>query len=449
MARKVDFGCIFKLEELLIDALNGIVRRSRPFWLGLGAPMFRRFWKSEDGNYAVITGIMIVPLMAAVAGAIDYTSTLNKAGQLQNSLDASALAIATAYDLGMSDDELTQLGQNYYNSDMVGVSSSSSEAFEYDDELSSDLVALASAEGDEIFITARSAITHEGMLGALDWPVTRRSVVKIKRGPSACVLALDPSASSAVKIQGSTDVGLTGCVIAANSKSSTAVYRGGAALLSAACINTVGGTSGISSNSNVNLECSAPMENQYPSFDPLKGVQPPSYSTCENVPGGKNKTLSPGKYCNKSLSGDITLEPGSYVLDGGSINLGGNGSLKGTGVTIFLLGDADFSVNGNEVVQLTPPSSGPYAGITIFQEKSNTTAVTINGTSGSYVSGFVYAPGAHVFYAGNAEATASTKCLRIVGNTVEMTGNSDIKSDCTAELGGREMFASRYLSIVH
>jgi hypothetical protein len=32
---------------------------------------------------------------------------------------------------------------------------------------------------------------------------------------------------------------------------------------------------------------------------------------------------------------------------------------------------------------------------------------------------------------------------------VEMTGNSDIKSDCSAELGGREMFASRYLSIVH
>jgi len=29
-----------------------------------------------------------------------------------------------------------------------------------------------------------------------------------------------------------------------------------------------------------------------------------------------------------------------------------------------------------------------------------------------------------------------------------MTGNSDIKSDCTEELGGREMFAGRYMSIV-
>jgi hypothetical protein len=272
--------------------------------------------------------------------------------------------------------------------------------------------------------------------------------VKIARGSEACVLALDPSASAAVKIQGSTDVGLTGCVIAANSNSSTAVDRGGAALLKAACINTVGGTSGISSNSNVQLDCAAPMENQYPSFDPLKGMQPPSYSTCNDVPNGKNKTLSYGRYCNKQLSGDIVLGPGNYVLDGGGINLGGNGSLKGTGVTIFLINGAEFSVNGNELVQLTPPTSGTYAGITIFQEKSNTNTISINGTSGSFVSGYVYAPGAHVFYAGNAEATASTKCLRLVGKTIEMTGNSDIKSDCTAELGGRAMYASRYLSLV-
>lgn len=409
--------------------------------------MFRRFWKSEDGNYAIVTGIVIIPLMAAVAGAVDYTMALNKADQLQNSLDASALAIATAYDLGMTDEELTQLGQHYYDSDMDGISNDS-EALHYSDELSSDLVALASSEGDEIFITARSAIAHEGILGSIDWPVNRRSVVKIKRGAPACVLALDPSAASAVKFQGSTDIELTGCVIAANSKSSTAVSRGGSALLSAACINTVGGTSGISSSSNVDLECDAPLENQYPSFDPLKGVQPPSYSTCQNVPGGKTKTLSPGKFCNKTLSGNITLEPGSYVLDGGRVNLGGNGSLKGTGVTIFLLNDAEFSINGNEVVQLTPPTSGSYAGITIFQEKSNDNTISINGGSESYIKGFVYAPGAHLFYAGNSATTTLSQCLRLVGKTIEMTGNSDIKSDCTAELGGREMFASRYILIV-
>jgi hypothetical protein len=411
--------------------------------------MFGRFWHSESGNFAVITGIAIVPLIAAVAGAVDYTIAHNKAGQLQNSLDTSALAIATAYDLGMSEDQLTQLGQDFYDNNMVGVSMSAN-VFDYDDELSSDLSAIASSEGDEEFITVRSAITHEGILGALDWPVHRRSVVKIKRGAPACVLALDPHAASSVKIQGSTDVGVLGCVIASNSDSDSAVYRGGSAVLSAACISTVGGTSGISSSSNAHLDCPAPLENQYPSFNPLAKVMPPSYSCPggESVPGGKKKTLEAGTYCNKTLSGEITLEPGTYVLAGGRVNLGGNGYLKGAGVTIFLMGDAEFSVNGNEVVQLTPPSSGDYAGTTIYQEKSNDNTITINGTSDSYVSGFVYAPGGHVFYAGNSATSTQSECLRIVGNTVEMTGNSDIKSDCTAELGGREMFAGRYMSIV-
>jgi hypothetical protein len=109
---------------------------------------------------------------------------------------------------------------------------------------------------------------------------------------------------------------------------------------------------------------------------------------------------------------------------------------------------AEFTVNGNERVQLKPPTSGAYAGIVIYQEKSNTKTISINGTSDSYVEGFIYAPGAHIFYAGNSMSTTDSQCLRIVGNTIEMTGNSDFTSDCTAQLGGREMFAGRYMSIV-
>ena len=166
------------------------------------------------------------------------------------------------------------------------------------------------------------------------------------------------------------------------------------------------------------------------------------------MPGGKIKTLSPGTFCNKKLTGDITLQPGTYILRGGSVSLGGNGSLVGLGVTIFLMEGAELSINGNEVVKLTAPTTGPYAGIAIYQEKANTSSITINGTSGSFMSGFVYAPGAHIFYAGNSATTAESSCLRLVGNTIELNGNSDLKSDCTAELGGRSMFAGRFMSIV-
>ncbi|TIX04996.1 MAG: pilus assembly protein, partial [Mesorhizobium sp.] len=119
----------------------------------------------------------------------------------------------------------------------------------------------------------------------------------------------------------------------------------------------------------------------------------------------------------------------------------GNGSLTGQGVTIFLMEGAQIYINANEQVNLSPPTSGPYAGITIFENHENTSALTLNGGANSVISGFVYAPDAPVSYAGNSDMSGQGDCLRLVGKTVQMTGNSSIKTDCSAVLGSREMYA--------
>jgi len=64
------------------------------------------------------------------------------------------------------------------------------------------------------------------------------------------------------------------------------------------------------------------------------------------------------------------------------------------------------------------------------------------------VSGFIYAPDAAITYAGNSDMSAQGSCLRLVGDTISMTGNSAVKSDCTAELGNRAMYAGRMITLV-
>ena len=59
--------------------------------------------------------------MAGVAGVVDYTTARNKTGQLQNSLDAAALAIATGYLVGMSNEDLGLIRQDSFNANMVGI----------------------------------------------------------------------------------------------------------------------------------------------------------------------------------------------------------------------------------------------------------------------------------------------------------------------------------------
>ncbi|UCI24798.1 TadE/TadG family type IV pilus assembly protein [Mesorhizobium sp. B2-8-5] len=403
--------------------------------------MFARFWASRRGNFAVATAVAMVPLMLALAGSINLIGTSDDAAQLQNSLDAADLAIGTKYQARMSASDVQQLGQTFFAANM-----STADAQEYTGSVAA-FQAGASGDPSAYFISVSSSISRPAFVpGMPAWPATRSASVKIKPGAQACVLALDQNADGAVSLQGSTNVAMSGCVIAANSDAADAVSRGGSAIVSAGCVSTVGGTQGLTPPS-ATLSCGAPQENQYASFDPLADVVPPPYTLCLPVPNGKTITLSPGTYCDKTLSGNITLNPGTYIMRNVTIKPGGNGSLSGQGVTIFLMENSQFIINANEQVNLSPPASGPYAGITIYQARGNTQALTLNGGSGSVVSGFIYAPDAAITYAGNSDMNAEGSCLRLVGDTVAMTGSSAVKSDCTAELGNRAMYAGRMITL--
>jgi hypothetical protein len=414
--------------------------------------MLLRFFKSEDGNYSLIFAITLVPIMSAVAGVTDYVGTSTGAAKLQQSLDATALAIATQYHSGMTDTEVDKFGSDFFSANVNSVGLS----FNIDDQASTsdlkdrvvDFDASVQKNGHDIDISATAKLLHTGFIaGANPWQALRHAYVKFKPGQAACVMALNDHASDSVKIQGSTQVALNGCVIASNSDAPDSIYRGGSASLAAKCVTTVGGASGLS-NSYTKLSCGMALEQQYPSLDPLADVVPPTPGSCMSMSNGKTKTLSPGTYCNKTWTGNITLNPGTYILQGGGIKLNGGDSITGSGVTIFLLGDAVFTTNGNQLLNLSPPSSGQYAGITIYQEKADTNQLTVNGTSGSKVLGFVYAPGASVFYAGNSGTSGSGDCIRLIGDTLELTGNSTMASDCDAEFGGRQMLAGRMILLV-
>ncbi|RWD60344.1 MAG: pilus assembly protein [Mesorhizobium sp.] len=404
--------------------------------------MIRQFWTSKRGHFALATAIAMVPLMLVVAGAVNVVGTSDDAAQLQNSLDAAGLAVGTKYQPDMSAGDMRQLGLTFFAANM-----SAADAGEYSGSLDA-FQATASGDPSAYTISLSSSISRPAFVsGTPAWQAIRSASVQVKPGAQACVLALDPHVGSAVNLQGSTNVAMDGCVIASNSDAADSVNRGGSAIVSAACVSTVGATSGVTPPS-ATLSCDAPLEKQYASFDPLANVTPPAYGMCQSVPNGKTITLSPGTYCDKTWSGKITLNAGTYILRNVTIKPGGNGTLTGQGVTIFLMENSQIYINANEQVNLSPPTSGPYAGITIFQAHGNTQALTLNGGSGSMVSGFIYAPDAPISYAGNSDMNAQGSCLRLVGKTVEMTGNSAVESDCAAELGNREMYAGRMITLV-
>ena len=130
-----------------------------------------------------------------------------------------------------------------------------------------------------------------------------------------------------------------------------------------------------------------------PVSDPLGSLSPPPYSSCAAPPSSGN--WAPGCYSgNITINTAVTMNPGTYVFTG-ALNLTG-GSLTGDGVTLYIApgGSLGGSGNGNTTLNLTAPSTGPYHGILIYQDRSNTNPVQLNGNSIANLTGIIYIPSA-------------------------------------------------------
>ena len=80
-----------------------------------------------------------------------------------------------------------------------------------------------------------------------------------------------------------------------------------------------------------------------PVADPYVRLEVPSYPGCTRtryrLDERKTETISPGIYCGGiEVAGGATLslDPGTYILDRGNFAVSGNGTVKGTGVTLVL-----------------------------------------------------------------------------------------------------------------
>jgi hypothetical protein len=273
-----------------------------------------------------------------------------------------------------------------------------------------------------------------------------RAVAAFKSTGNACILALDPSASKSVLFAGNTGVNIKGCDVMTNSVATDAIKTQGSSITSAGCFISAGGVN--DSGGTVNLACAAPVTTAPPVGDPFASLPVPTDNgNCKN---GNGATLQPGNYCSGlTLKNNVTLKPGTYIISGGDFQVNANANVTGSGVTIYLTGTSRISMNGNSTTTLSAPTSGTYAGILFFGDRTNygTTNNTINGTNASKLTGYIYAPTQPVNYLGNF--SGQNGCTRVVADTIQWSGNTtvDDTQNC-GQFGLQEMSASQLISMV-
>ena len=269
-----------------------------------------------------------------------------------------------------------------------------------------------------------------------DVSISGRAVAQVRPGLSSCIIALDKRASGAVTFSGTSDAVLDGCSIHANSLAEDAVTITGSGKVQTPCVSSSGGTS---TTSGLTMSgCRSAIEHADTIDDPFATVpSPPLTAPCEAVndfggPMSATYTISGGRYCGGlTMKRTITMEPGIYVVDGGTFTIESHAAVVGPGVTIFLTNGASVSIAGGATVELSAPTSGDYKGILFFVDRDDPTVTHIfNGNSSSFLNGAIYAATGHVEFAGTSSVGGG--CTQIVAKTVEITGTTGIGNDCTA-----------------
>ncbi len=381
-----------------------------------------RFLKSRTGNVAIIAALMAPVLIGFCGLGADTGYWFFRQRELQSAVDIAAYNGAMALQTGSSQDTVRYASTNGastngWRSGQGAISVNTPPASGANQNTHSVEVLLS--ENEERYFTS--------IISSSPVPIRVRAVATFDNTQSACMLGLNKTQADTVQFWGNAEAKFEGCNIVSDSSSSRAFSVGGAANVTAPCVDAVGGdyvTATLTLTSCSSVKTKSPYI-----YDPYANVPTPPVGTCNASPIGS--TLNAGTYCGGlSFSGGTTLNAGVYVINGGVLKINANANLTGSGVTFYLTNGATVQINGNSQLNLAAPTTGTYAGLLFYGDRTQATATnTINGNATSLLTGTIYFPSQEVDFLGNF--SGSSGCMQVVADKIYYTGSATFSTNCT------------------
>lgn len=287
------------------------------------------------------------------------------------------------------------------------------------------------------------------VFGEGDRTICRSSVarnVEVSAGVGLGIVALNPNLDCAVRVNGNNTVTVTGGAVLSNSVSNAALCGSstsgcGSFTINATLVAAVGGIPDcVEDHTNGEV-----VENTDPVPDPFGGLPSspcaaPAATACSGSPSRPTATgvcnsalMRPGRFasgCNVGGgNGTTQMLPGVYWFQGTfnprNFDLRCATCSAANGGILMFFESGSLSHTGNGTIQLLPyqagqPAGSVYAGISIYQARTNSTAMTVGGTAGSGL-GSIYAKGAVINLHGNVVRTVDGL---IVGDRIDFEGNT-------------------------
>jgi hypothetical protein len=302
----------------------------------------------------------------------------------------------------------------------------------------------------EVLVTSHQPRFFSSVFGSGPLPVGARAVA---RGawvvPNAGVIVLNYSGKGTLSDQGNGAFTEVGAPVIVNSNNPSAAMDTGNGTMKAPEFDITGGYV-VSGNGQM---LTAPIANNiltgvHPTPDPLASLpvpDPPPAGKMTKTPigwGNFQYTLTPGSYSNLPNfgAGDVVTfqqasagNGGIFYLSAGGLNSQGAGLVMDPttsgGILLYNAGTGTndkINITGNPsgTVNLSPPSDGPYTGLTIFQARDASEDLQIAGNGNFTIYGTLYAAGATLKVTGNG--AVSNIGSQYVTNDLTLAGNGNV-----------------------
>lgn len=405
------------------------------------ANLTKRLRRCRSGN-AVMIVAMGMPLFIGAAGlAVDTAQWFLWKRELQHSVDQAAMAAAWA--LSNPDAETT-----YKTRALQEFDANQKLTAKFTSQPTVNIASFAGGSDNSVVVvaTATKSLPFSYLLTGDAAVIRVKAQASFDEGQnySACLIATTEEGTG-LDIGGNANVNAR-CGLAALSCDEDAVVIDGSATVTTDSIATCGTASVPDENEGVVTQGVQGLEDIYADLTAPDNPTPQDYD-CKS--GGKGKAaaalLSAGTYTGGIVVKCTTvLNPGIYVIDGGTLDLTANYNVTGARVMFVLKNGATIKFGGNgnsNKVVLTPiqaadlPSAyadnaDDYAGKLVFEDRASmpTQEHTINGNSNSLIEGLIYLPKGDLKVLGTANVAA--QCLQITAYRIRIQGNASLETLC-------------------
>ena len=423
---------------------------------------FSRFRGDERGTVAVMFGLLAIPMVMFVGFAIDYSRVLAADRDLQEAVDAAALA-AAVYKVEKEKKSGSLDGTNGEGKSVKQVAVDyvkRNSALSHMKNILPD--ARESSDDNTLTVTARAEIPTTFarlVLGKFD--ITAEAKTRMSGEPFAlCLVGLHKTAPDAVKASGSAELIAPECAVTSNSTSETGLVTSGSGTMTGAIFCSAGGAAGSGFSPEPETGCL-----QEP--DPYAGKYTQSALAAAGlyVPGSCNQnsvfrarndtTFNAGSgvftFCgglNVGVGATVTFGPGVYVIFA-DLYINAQGTLKADQGTTIILGDSNWMtgvkdgqiyVNGGGNLLLTAPTTGPTASMAVLQptvsyydgDEDSANEHTLIGGGNINIVGNWYTPQSKTRITGNGEINSNSEYFSLVSDIIELEGNGTL----TIKAGG-------------